>query len=198
MRFSARHQGYFAFVGRISPEKRPDRAIRIAQRAGVRLVIAAKIDAVDKAYFHAKIEPLMKTPGVDFIGEIGDREKSDLLAGAAGLLFPIDWPEPFGLAMIEAMACGTPVIAWACGSVPEVVDDGRTGFVVRSEDEAVAAIAHIGTLDRRTVRTVFERRFSAAAMARRYLDVYSRVLAREPVRRAQRDPARAQPELRET
>jgi len=177
MRFEPRHDGYLAFVGRISPEKRPDRAIRIAQRAGMRLVIAAKIDAVDATYFHDCIEPLMKHPGVEFVGEIGDDEKSDLLGHAAALLFPIDWPEPFGLAMIESMACGTPVIAWACGSVPEIVDDGVTGFVVHSEDEAVAALAHIDAVDRRTVRSVFERRFSATAMAQRYLDVYARVLA---------------------
>ena len=174
--FSPRHRGYLAFLGRMSPEKRPDRAIRVARRMGVTLRMAAKIDAVDRAYFDEAIEPLMEAPEIEFLGEIGDRDKNALLGGAAALLFPIDWPEPFGLVMIEAMACGTPVVAWAGGSVAEVIDHGRTGFIVRSEDEAVAAIERIDTIDRAHVRQVFERRFSARAMARGYLEVYARVL----------------------
>ncbi|MGD0192067.1 MAG: glycosyltransferase family 4 protein [Rhizomicrobium sp.] len=165
--------GYLAFLGRISPEKRVDRAIALAIRAGRPLKIAAKVDAVDRPYFHDEIEPLLDHPLVEFIGEIGDNEKSDYLGGASALLFPIDWPEPFGLVMIEAMACGTPVIAWNCGSVPEVIDDGVTGFIVQSEDGAMAALDKIGTLSRLRIRHVFERRFSATAMARRYLSVYA-------------------------
>ncbi|HEY1329616.1 MAG TPA: glycosyltransferase family 4 protein [Casimicrobiaceae bacterium] len=179
LRFSPRHEGYLAFLGRISPEKRPDRAIRIARRAGMTLRMAAKIDAVDRSYFDEAIEPLMMQPPVEFLGEIGDRDKNALLGGAAALVFPIDWPEPFGLVMIEAMACGTPVIAWGCGSVGEVIDHGETGFIVHSEDEAVEAVARIGTIDRAHVRRVFERRFSARAMARGYLEVYARVLGRD-------------------
>jgi glycosyltransferase involved in cell wall biosynthesis len=176
-RFSpgARH-GYLAFLGRISPEKRVDRAIALAIRAGLPLKIAAKVDAVDRGYFRDEIEPLLDNPLVEFVGEIGDDDKSDFLGNATALVFPIDWPEPFGLVMIEAMACGTPVIAWNCGSVPEVVDDGVTGFIVRNEDEAMAALARIGTLNRLRIRHVFERRFSAVAMARRYLSVYARQL----------------------
>src|SRR5690606_13468990 len=127
---------YFAFIGRISPEKRPDRAIEIARRAGVKLRMAAKVDPVDRAYFRNTIEPLLRdAPHVEFIGEIGEAEKSSFLGNARALLFPIDWPEPFGLVLIEAMSCGTPVIAWRCGAVPEVVDHGVTGFVVDSMDE---------------------------------------------------------------
>ncbi|NLD55735.1 MAG: glycosyltransferase family 4 protein [Burkholderiaceae bacterium] len=167
---------YLAFLGRISPEKRPDRAIAIASRAGLPLKIAAKVDAADKSYFEHQIRPLLDNPLVEFIGEIGDAEKAAFLGGARALLFPIDWPEPFGLVMIEAMACGTPVIAWRCGSVPEVVDDGVTGLIVQSEAEAVDAVRRIDQLDRRTVRAVFERRFSSATMARAYLREYRRLL----------------------
>jgi glycosyltransferase involved in cell wall biosynthesis len=174
-RFSPRGSGYLAFLGRISPEKRPDRAIAIATAASRQLRIAAKVDNADRAYFEDKIEPLLMNPFVDYIGEIGDREKSEFLGGADALLFPIDWPEPFGLVMIEAMACGTPVIAWDCGSVPEIVEHGVTGFIVRSEAEAVAAIGRLHALDRATVRARFEERFSSTAMARRYLDIYARL-----------------------
>ena len=166
-------EDYVAFVGRISPEKRPDRAIAIAQRAGVRLKIAAKVDNADSAYFRKRIEPLLGGDDVEFIGELDETRKNELLAGARALLFPIDWPEPFGLVMIEAMACGTPVLAWRRGSVPEVVDDGVTGFVVASEDEAVSALGRIGSLDRMRVRATFERRFSTLRMAEQYLDVYA-------------------------
>ena len=167
-------EGYLAFLGRISPEKRVDRAIALASRAGCRLKIAAKVDATDDAYFHDQIEPLLDNPLVEFIGEIGDADKSEFLGNASALLFPIDWPEPFGLVMIEAMACGTPVIAWDCGSVPEVIDDGVTGFIVTNEDEALAALRRVKSLSRLRIRHVFERRFSATAMARRYLGVYAR------------------------
>jgi glycosyltransferase involved in cell wall biosynthesis len=168
---------YLVFLGRISPEKRPDRAIRIAQRAGMDLRIAAKIDAIDTLYFHREIEPLMSAPGIHFIGEVADADKSALLGHAAALVFPIDWPEPFGLVMIEAMACGTPVIAWDLGSVREIVDDGVTGFVVRSEDEAVDAVKRVAQIDRARVRDVFMRRFSAAAMASRYVTIYQSLLS---------------------
>ena len=174
-RFTPEHRGYLAFLGRISPEKRPDRAIAIATRLGRTLRIAAKVDQADRVYFDEKIEPLLHSPLVDYIGEIGDDRKSAFLGGAEALLFPIDWPEPFGLVMIEAMACGTPVIAYDCGSVREVVEDGFTGFIVRDEVEAAAAVRRAGTLDRLAIRRRFEQRFSSHAMARRYLELYWRV-----------------------
>ncbi|WP_026872001.1 glycosyltransferase family 4 protein [Inquilinus limosus] len=173
--------GYLAFLGRISPEKRPDRAIEIACRAGQRLKIAAKIDNKDRHYFRETIEPMLADPRVELVGEIGDEDKAEFLGNAAALLFPIDWPEPFGLVMIEAMACGTPVIAWPCGSVPEVIDDGTTGFIVRSVEEAVAAIPRLPTLDHRVIRQVFERRFSALAMTRSYLGIYENALDGSPM-----------------
>jgi len=170
--------GYFAFLGRASPEKGLDRAIEIARRAGARLRIAAKIDAADREYFHTRVEPLLAaTPSVEFVGEVTEAQKPAFLGNATALLFPIDWPEPFGLAMIEAMSCGTPVIAWPHGSVPEVVEDGRTGFVVDSIEAAVAALERVARLDRNLVRERFEERFSAARMAQDYLSVY-RALAR--------------------
>jgi len=177
-RFTAKPKGnYLAFLGRISPEKRPDRAIAIAKRAGLKLKIAAKVDAADRAYFADVIEPLLSDPLIEFIGEIADSQKSEFLGEAAALLFPIDWPEPFGLVMIEAMACGTPVVAWRCGAVPEIVDDEVTGFVVASEEEAVTAVSRAIALDRRTIRSVFERRFTSTVMAHNYLDVYRRLTA---------------------
>lgn len=174
---------YLAFLGRISPEKRPDRAIALAKRTGVRLKIAAKVDAVDRAYFHEMIEPLLDDPLIEFIGEIGDERKSAFLGNARALLFPIDWPEPFGLVMIEAMACGTPVIAWRSGSVPEVMEDGITGFIVDNEEEAAESLARVGSLDRRRIRDVFERRFTAEVMASGYVQVYRRLLfgAAQPI-----------------
>ena len=176
-RFSpAPHGGYLAFLGRISPEKGPVRAIEIARTAGIPLRIAAKVDPHDEAYFHRRVEPLLDDPLIDFIGEIGEEDKSDFLGNALALLFPIDWPEPFGLVMIEAMACGTPVIAFNCGAVPEIVEDGVTGFVVKSAEEAVAAIGRMKQLNRLRIRHICERRFSAAAMAKRYLDVYARLV----------------------
>lgn len=174
---------YLAFLGRISPEKRPDRAIAIAKRLGMKLKIAAKVDPADARYFQEKIEPLIVgEPLVEFVGEIGDENKSAFLGGAHALLFPIDWPEPFGLVMIEAMACGTPVVAYGCGSVPEVIDDGLTGFIVNSEAEAVAAIRRIPDLNRRDVRRRFEERFSGVAMARRYIDLYAGLGTARPER----------------
>ena len=164
--------GYLAFLGRISPEKAPNLAIRIAARAGMRLKIAAKIDAVDREYFKAEIEPLLAQPHVEFIGEIGEHEKAEFLGNAAGLLFPIAWQEPFGLVMIEAMACGTPVIALRNGSVPEVVDDGITGFIVDDEAAAASAAGQIHLLDRTLIRTIFEQRFTARRMAEDYTRIY--------------------------
>ena len=164
--------GYFAFLGRVSPEKGLDRAIRIAVAAGARLRIAAKIDPQDEEYFRAEIMPLLSQPGVEFVGEVNEAQKPGFLGNATALLFPIDWPEPFGLAMIEAMSCGTPVIAWPHGSVPEVVEDGITGFIVDSIAASVAALERAARLDRLRVRERFEERFSAARMAQDYLSVY--------------------------
>lgn len=167
---------YVVFLGRISPEKRPDLAIEIAQRAGLPLKIAAKVDQVDREYFETTIEPLLSLPGVDFLGELDDAEKHRLLASARALLFPIDWPEPFGLALIEAMACATPVIAFRRGSVPEVVDEGVTGFIVDDVAGAVAALEHLERLDRHAIRETFRRRFSVARMVRDYMEVYERII----------------------
>jgi glycosyltransferase involved in cell wall biosynthesis len=184
--FSPRPKGdYLAFLGRISPEKRPDRAIAIAARAGLPLKIAAKVDNADRAYWDTAIAPLVaRHDNVEFIGEIDETEKASFLGNARALLFPIDWPEPFGLVMIEAMACGTPVIAWNCGSVPEVVDDGVTGFIVEDEAQAVAAVRRLATIDRARVRSVFERRFTVERMAADYLSVYRELAG------VQRDAAR--------
>ncbi|HTV45823.1 MAG TPA: glycosyltransferase family 4 protein [Stellaceae bacterium] len=172
--------GYLAFIGRISPEKRPDLAIEIARRAGLPLVIAAKVDKVDRDYYKERIVPLLADPLIEFIGEIGDAEKGAFLGDAAALLFPIDWPEPFGLAMIEAMANGTPVIAFRRGSVPEIVDPGLTGFVVETVDEAVAAIPRARALDRQAIRRRFDERFTVERMAHDYLALYAEVLRRGP------------------
>lgn len=172
--------GYLAFLGRMSREKRPDRAIRIARRAGIELKMAAKIGAADRAFFERAVVPLLDTPGVAFLGEIGEAEKNDFLGGARALLFPIEWPEPFGLAMIEAMACGTPVIAWRSGAIPEVVEDGVTGFIVDSIDDAVAAIERAGALDRARVRARFEERFTAERMANDYVSVYEYLCRTDP------------------
>jgi glycosyltransferase involved in cell wall biosynthesis len=171
---------YLAFLGRIAREKRVDRAIRIAERCGLPLKIAAKVDKADREYYATEIEPLLKThKNVEFIGEITDAEKPAFLSGAIGLLLPIDWPEPFGLVMIESMACGTPVIAFDRGSAPEVVDDNLTGFIVSDEDEAVAAVQRLGTLSRSKVRRQFEQRFTSQRMAAEYLAIYSRLASRK-------------------
>jgi glycosyltransferase involved in cell wall biosynthesis len=169
---------YVAFLGRISPEKRPDRAIRIARAAGIPLKIAAKVDKVDEEYFRTEICPLLDGPGIEFIGEINEREKTKFLGEAAALLFPVDWPEPFGLVMIESMACGTPVLAFRCGSIPEVIDDGVTGKVVESEDEAIAALPEILSYDRRAVRRRFDERFTATRMAKDYISTYRKSLTK--------------------
>jgi glycosyltransferase involved in cell wall biosynthesis len=169
---------YLAFLGRICPEKRPDLAIKIARACGIPLKIAAKIDRVDERYFHDVIAPLLDGGGVEYFGEIDERSKTTFLGEASALVFPIDWPEPFGLAMIEAMACGTPVLAFRCGSVQEVVDHGTTGFIVDSVYEAVKTLPRVITLDRRAVRRRFEHRFSADRMARNYVDVYRSLLTR--------------------
>jgi glycosyltransferase involved in cell wall biosynthesis len=164
--------GYLAFIGRISPEKRLDRAIDIACALGLPLRIAAKIGDTDQAYFRESIAPLLGRPGIEFLGEIGEREKGAFLGEALALVFPIDWPEPFGLVMIESMACGTPVLAFRCGSTAEVIDHGVTGCLVGSLDEAIRAVPSLLRLDRRGVRRRFEERFSAQRMAGEYLDVY--------------------------
>ncbi|MBR1222579.1 glycosyltransferase family 4 protein [Bradyrhizobium sp. U87765 SZCCT0131] len=166
---------YLGFLGRISPEKRVDRAVRIAERCGLPLKVAAKVDRVDADYFNDEIRGLLAQPHVEFIGEISDDQKSEFLSGALALIVPIDWPEPFGLVMIEAMACGTPVIAYNRGSVPEVVEDGVTGFIVEDETSAVAALRNITSLSRTVIRQRFEERFTASRMAKDYLDIYGNV-----------------------
>jgi glycosyltransferase involved in cell wall biosynthesis len=159
-------------LGRIAPEKGVDRAIKIAIRCGIPLKIAAKVDRADQDYYDELIKPLMNHPLIEYIGEIGDHEKSEFLSGAIGLLLPIDWPEPFGLVMIESMACGTPVIAYNRGSVPEIIDEGLTGFIVEDEISAVAAVGRLANVNRAAVRTQFEKRFTARRMALDYLAAY--------------------------
>jgi glycosyltransferase involved in cell wall biosynthesis len=173
--FRATPGDYVAFVGRISPEKRVDRAIEIARRAGVELRIAAKIDVSDRAYFERDIAHLMRQPHVRYLGEIGECEKAELLGGARALLFPIDWPEPFGMVVIEALSCGTPVLAWGEGSVPELLEHGVTGWIVDSLDAAVDALGRIEAIRRDACRAAFERRFTAERMARDYVAVYKRL-----------------------
>ncbi|MCC7048327.1 MAG: glycosyltransferase family 4 protein [Alphaproteobacteria bacterium] len=180
--FAAGPGDYLAFLGRAAPEKGLDSAIRIALEVGMPLKIGAKVDIVDKAYFEQVVAPLLDHPDIEFLGEIGGKLKQDLLGGAAALLFPIDWPEPFGLVMIEAMACGTPVIARRRGSVSEVVQHGLTGYVVETEAEAAAAIGRLDRIDRRAVRAEFDRRFTANRMTRQYLALYKHLAeARRPV-----------------
>jgi glycosyltransferase involved in cell wall biosynthesis len=172
LKFSARPDGgYLAFLGRISPEKGPETAIEIARRSGVPLRIAAKVGDQDRAYFEEKVRPLLDDRLVEFVDEIGDGAKADFLGRARALLFPISWPEPFGLVMIEAMACGTPVIAYPEGAVPEIIEEG-TGFLVNNTDEAVRAVSRLGELDRAAIRARFEERFSARRMARDYVEIY--------------------------
>jgi glycosyltransferase involved in cell wall biosynthesis len=180
--------GYLAFLGRISPEKRPDRAIEIATRAGIPLKIAAKVDNADLAYWQEVIEPLVRAnPLVEYVGEIGDRDKASFLGQASALLFPIDWPEPFGLVIIEAMACGTPVIAFPRGSAPEVIDHGESGFLVTSIDEAVIAVHHAARLDRARVRAAFERRFTIERVADDYVAVYQSLCGKGHAARPSRE-----------
>jgi glycosyltransferase involved in cell wall biosynthesis len=175
-RFQREAGEYLAFIGRIAPEKRVDRAIEIAKRVGLPLKIAAKVDDVDREYYESLIKPLLDDPRIEYLGEIGEGEKDEFLGGALALLFPIDWPEPFGLVMVEAMACGTPVIAFHGGSVPEIIDEGLTGFIVDDLDDAVAAVERVGDLSRQHCRDVFEQRFTATRMAYDYLELYSALL----------------------
>jgi glycosyltransferase involved in cell wall biosynthesis len=172
LRFSPGPGNYLAFLGRISPEKRPDLAIEVARRVGIPLKIAAKVDVVDRDYFETVIKPLLAPPDIEYIGEIGESQKSEFLGNALAFMFTIDWPEPFGLAMIEALACGTPIIARPCGSIPEVVRPGVTGFVVSSIDEMAAAVNKIGELSREECRREFENRFTSEIMVDRYEQVY--------------------------
>jgi glycosyltransferase involved in cell wall biosynthesis len=172
--------GYLAFIGRICLEKRPDWAIEIAHRVGLQLIIAAKVDRVDRAYYETRIEPLLKHPRIEFIGEIGERDKGAFLGGTLALLFPVDWPEPSGLVMIEAMATGTLVIAFGRGSVPEIIDHGVTGFVIDSVEEA-AAVALVSTLDRAAIRRRFEERFTVEQMASGYPALYGSIIRRGTV-----------------
>jgi glycosyltransferase involved in cell wall biosynthesis len=188
--FRERQGQYLAFLGRISPEKRVDRAIEIARRVGMPLRVAAKVDAADRAYYEDEVRPLLDAagPAVEFLGEVGGKDKDEFLGNAYALLFPIDWPEPFGLVMIEAMACGTPVIAYRHGSVAEVMDDGVTGFVVQDIEQAVAAVGRVGGLSRRCCREVFERRFSAPRMAHDYLTIYRRLVVQAATRDGRAGP----------
>jgi glycosyltransferase involved in cell wall biosynthesis len=174
-RFNPGPGSYLAFLGRISPEKRLDLAIEIAEKAGMRLRVAAKVDRVDQDYFNETIKPLLSKPRVEFIGEINEQQKTEFLGRARALLFPIDWPEPFGLVMIEAMACGTPVIAFRRGSVPEIIEDKVTGFMVDNVDQAANAVAQVANLSRAQCRATFEERFCAERMAQDYLELYERV-----------------------
>ena len=170
---------YLAFLGRMSPEKAPEAAIRIAMRAEVPLKMAAKVDAADRDYFNCVVKPMLRHPLVEFVGEINEGEKAEFLGGALALLFPINWPEPFGLVMIEAMACGTPVIAFESGSVPEVIEDGVSGFIVKDEAAACKAVTKLAQLSRGRVRDAFEARFTASRMARDYIDLYAAIRSRE-------------------
>jgi glycosyltransferase involved in cell wall biosynthesis len=174
----SRPQGYLAFLGRITPEKGPDIAIRVARAAKMPLKIAAKIPRGETRYFQEEIKPLLDGNQVEFIGEVSDREKTNFLGNAAALLFPISWPEPFGLVMIEAMACGTPIIAWRCGSVPEVIEPGKTGFIVESEADAIKTIGQLHKLNRRSIRKRFEQRFTSRRMAQDYLQCYELVISK--------------------
>jgi glycosyltransferase involved in cell wall biosynthesis len=166
-----------AFLGRLTAEKGPEAAIRIARAAGMPLHMAAKVPRASRGYFKEQLEPQIDGDQIKITGEVDDQTKQDFLAGAAALLFPIDWPEPFGLVMIEAMACGTPVIAYRRGSVPEVIEDGQSGFIVDSEEEAITAVKRLPTLDRRKVRQAFDRRFTARRMAEDYVQHYRQLLA---------------------
>jgi glycosyltransferase involved in cell wall biosynthesis len=167
---------YLAFLGRISPEKGLDRAVEIAKGLNMKLRVAAKVDDADRNYFDTQIRELCNSPSVDYVGEISESQKPEFLGKARALLFPIDWPEPFGLVMIEALSCGTPVIAFRGGSVEEVIDDGITGFVVDSVEEAIHAVERVDEIDRRTCRSVFESRFSANRMVADYMKIYARLL----------------------
>jgi glycosyltransferase involved in cell wall biosynthesis len=183
--------GYLAFLGRISPEKRPDLAIEIALRSGIPLKIAAKVDRMDHGYFLEVIKPRLSEPGIEFIGEIGEADKQEFLGEALALLFPVDWPEPFGLVMIEALACGTPVIARPCGSVPEILRHGATGFIGSSVDELTAAVDRIGEISREACRKEFDSRFTAEVMAANYERVYRRLAESSTLSKTSRPRGRA-------
>jgi len=172
---------YLAFLGRICPEKRVDRAIQIALQVGLPLKIAAKVDRVDREYYECKVKPLLNAPNIEYLGEIAESQKADFLGDAYALIFPIEWPEPFGLSMIEAMACGTPVIAFPCGSVPEVITSGVSGFIVNDMSEAVEAVQQVSTINRAACRQEFETRFTASRMARDYVRLYEKLLSAKPV-----------------
>ena len=182
--FREKAEKYLLFLGRISPEKRVDRAIKIARRARRKLKICAKIDRVDRYYFNKQIKHQLDHPSIEFVGEVGHKKKNELLGGASALLFPIDWPEPFGLVMIEALACGTPVIAFPSGSVPEIIIQGKTGFIVNEIEEAVDAVHRISSIDRRKCRREFEHRFTDRRMAQDYVRIYEQQLARGAARAA--------------
>src|SRR5262245_49626148 len=167
---------YLAFLGRIAPEKRPDHAIELAKRVGIPLRIAAKVDPMDQQYFHTIIEPLLADPLIEYLGEITDAEKNEFLGQAMALVCPYDWPEPFGLVLIEALACGTPVLAYRRGSIPEIIEDRATGFVCEGLDQMLAAVQHIPEIDRRRCRLTFEQRFTVERMAQDYLRVYEQVV----------------------
>lgn len=174
--FHSKSEGYLAFLGRISPEKRPDQAIEIAKRSGIPLKMAAKVDPADRVYYEAAVEPLLNHPLIEFVGEISDAEKNDFVGNAIALVCPYDWPEPFGLVLIEALACGTPVLAYRRGSIPEIIDHGVTGFVCETLDEMVEAVGQVPYLERRRCRAAFDERFTADRMARDYVALYERIL----------------------
>jgi glycosyltransferase involved in cell wall biosynthesis len=180
---------YVVFLGRFSPEKRADRAIEIARLAGVKIKIAAKVDKADERYFEKEIRHLLDQPHVEYLQEVGEPQKKSLLANAKALLFPIDWPEPFGMVLIEAMACGTPIIAYSHGSVPEIVEHGKTGFIVDSVEKAAEALQHIHLISREECRATFEKRFSAAVMAQNYVRLYEKTLQRKQERSLYLTPA---------
>jgi glycosyltransferase involved in cell wall biosynthesis len=172
-------QDYLLFLGRICPEKRPDRAIKIANATGHKLVIAAKVDRVDRVYFEEQIKPMLKSPNIEYIGEVFEHEKNELIGNAKAVLFPIDWPEPFGIVLIEALSCGTPVIAFNHGSVSEIVDHKETGYICSNLTEAIQAVQFLDQIDRRKCRQAFESRFTAKRMASAYLELYHRVVGQE-------------------
>lgn len=174
--YHPKSEGYLAFLGRISPEKRPDQAIEIAKRSGISLKMAAKVDPADRVYYEAAVEPLLNHPLIEFVGEISDAEKNDFVGNAMALVCPYDWPEPFGLVLIEALACGTPVLAYRRGSIPEIIDHGVTGFVCETVDEMVEAVGQVPLLERRRCRASFDERFTADRMARDYVALYERIL----------------------
>lgn len=183
--FIEKPKDYLLFLGRICPEKRPDRAIKIAEATGNKLVIAAKVDRVDQVYFEEQIKPLLKSPNIDYIGEVFEHEKNELIGNAKAVLFPIDWPEPFGIVMIEALACGTPIIAFDHGSVSEIIDHEKTGYICSNLDEATQAVELLDKIERKQCRQTFERRFTAKRMASAYLELYTQIVGQQSDTQAQ-------------